>query len=64
MSYLIRCDVCGKEFRENEDEVRYRLEVFREQLDLTAKQNTRHVCKACYPEFERFISVLSKRKEE
>lgn len=62
MSYLIRCDVCGKEFCEDDNETNYRVEVYFESSNYHAY--TRHICDGCYPDFERFIDVLRKRKEE
>ena len=53
MSYLIRCDVCGKEIPRNNEDAYYRVEVI---LGDTEQYYTRHVCNACYPRFEEIIN--------
>lgn len=62
MSYLIRCDVCGREIAEEDHDCTLRIEAYFENSDNHAY--TRHVCQRCSADFERFMSVLQKRKEE
>lgn len=62
MSYLIRCDICGKE-TDNDRDVR-RIEIRFETTDSIVEGGVRHVCTDCLDDFRRMISVLEKRKEE
>lgn len=62
MSYLIRCDICGKEI-DDERNVR-RIEIRFETTDQIVHDGIKHVCTDCIDDFRRFLSVLEKRKEE
>lgn len=62
MSYLIRCDICGKEIADT-SYVR-RIEIRFETTDVIMGDGVRHVCVDCLDDFRRILSVLEKRKEE
>ena len=62
MSYLIRCDVCGRVIAKEDNECTLRIEAYVENSDYLAY--TRHVCQRCSADLERFMNVLQKRKEE
>ncbi len=58
MSYLIRCDVCGKEISKDKESTYYRVEVI---LGDTDHYYTRHICKECYPRVEDIINSWRRR---
>ena len=61
MSYLIRCDVCGKEMSDRDSWI-YRFDICFERTDQEVE--TLHTCRDCYKELKRFMGVLEKVKEE
>lgn len=56
MSYLIRCDMCGKELaHDNSMNGAYRIEVSFEPNDF--HMYTKHLCGDCLIDFERFLNI-------
>lgn len=62
MSYLTKCDICGKETTDDRDV--FRIEIRFESTDSIVHDGVKHVCNDCIGDFRELLSVLQKRKEE
>jgi len=58
MSYLIRCDVCGKEILSKQDA--YRITIRFEATDDVIRDGVKHVCGNCINDFNRALNVSQK----